>query len=135
MLADEGNNKFDVSMDILEKLFAYSYCCTCHSLRGSRNIMNNNYSRMESFFVDKNWLYTAITRARNLDDVYFMMSNKQSEDTEYKLLRKYFIDKKEGYIHQDYKNGILQPGQEFKSNYINIDWFFNNIKTLWKWWL
>ena len=75
------------------------------------------------FFVDKNWFYTAITRARNLDDVYFMMSNKQSEDTEYKLLRKYFIDKKEGYIQQDYKNGTLQPGQEFKSNYMNIYWF------------
>ena len=27
------------------------------------------------------------------------------------------------------KNGtITQPGQEFKSNYINIDWFFTNIK-------
>jgi hypothetical protein len=86
---------------------------------------------MESFFVDKNWFYTAITRARNLDDVYFMMSDKQSEDAEYKLLRTYFIDKKEGYIQQDYKNGtITQPGQEFKSNYINIDWFFNNIKNI-----
>ena len=53
-----------------------------------------------------------------------MMSDKQSEDTEYKLLRKYFIDKKEGYIQQDYKNGtITQPGQEFKSNYINVDGF------------
>jgi hypothetical protein len=38
--------------------------------------------------------------------------------------------KKDGYIQQDYKNGtITQPGQEFKSNYINIDWFFNNIKN------
>ena len=46
-----------------------------------------------------------------------MMSDKQSEDTEYKLLRTYFIDEKEGYIQQDYKNGtITQPGQEFKSN-------------------
>ena len=59
-----------------------------------------------------------------------MMSDKQSEDTEYKLLRKYLIDKKEGYIQQGYKNGtITQPGQEFQSNYINIDWFFNNIKN------
>ena len=66
-----------------------------------------------------------------------MMSNKQSEDTEYKLLRKYFIDKKEGYIHQDDKNvTFTQPGQEFKSNYINIDWFFKQYKkTLWKLWL
>ena len=35
MLADEGNNWFNVSMDILEKQFAYSYCCICHSLQGS----------------------------------------------------------------------------------------------------
>jgi len=57
---------------------------------------------MESFFVDKNWFYTAITRARNLDDVYFMMSDKQSEDTEYKPLRNYLIGKKEGHNQQDY---------------------------------
>ena len=68
-----------------------------------QQIKNNNYSRVESFFVDKNWFYTAITRARNLDDVYFMLSDKQSEDTEYKLLRTYFIDKKEGCIQHDYK--------------------------------
>ena len=84
--------------------------------------------------MDKNWFYTAITRSRNLDDVYFMMSNKQSEDTEYK---KYSIDEKEGYIQQDYKNGtITQPGQEFKRNCINIDWFFLTIQgTVWKLWL
>ena len=128
MLADEGNNWFDVSMDILEKHFAYSYCCTCHSLQGSSKSGIITIHEWNHFFVDKNWFYTAITRARNLDDVYFMMSDKQSEDTEYKLLRKYFIDKKEGYIQQDYKNGTITPGQEFKSNYINIDWFFNNIK-------
>ena len=129
MLTDETNNKFDITVDIIEKHFTYSYCCTCHSLQGSSKSGIMTIHEWNHFFVDKNWFYTAITRARNLDDVYFMMSNKQSEDTEYKLLRKYFIDKKEGYIQQDYKNGTFtQPGQEFKSNYINIDWFFTNIK-------
>ena len=59
-----------------------------------------------------------------------MMSDKQSEDTEYKLLRKYFIDKKEGYIQQDYKNGTITPGQEFKSNYINIVCFLTILKNI-----
>ena len=36
MLADEANSWLDVSMDILEKHFAYSYCCTCRSLQGSK---------------------------------------------------------------------------------------------------
>ena len=88
MLTDETNNKFDITMDIIEKHFTYSYCCTCHSLQGSSKSGIMTIHEWNHFFVDKNWFYTAITRARNLDDVYFMMSNKQSEDTEYKLLIK-----------------------------------------------
>ena len=38
---------------------------------------------------------------------------------------------KERYLQQDSENGtITQPRQEFKSNYINIDWFLTIYETI-----
>ena len=60
-----------VSLSKIRSNFIFGYCATCHSLQGSSISGPVTIFDWNHYFVDKKWLWTCLTRATNLDDVYF----------------------------------------------------------------
>ena len=60
-----------VPLSCIRSKFIFNYCATCHSLQGSSVSGPVTIFDWNHYFVDKKWLWTAITRATNLDDLYF----------------------------------------------------------------
>ena len=62
----------------VDKHFRYAYCATCHSRQGtsiSGNITIHEWNK--DYLVSKEWLWCAITRARDFNKVYFFKMKKQ----------------------------------------------------------
>lgn len=98
-----GDKKVDrLSKDIL----SLPYCKTCHSVQGSSVEGNVVLFETNHYCVSKNWLYVALTRAKDLDRVFYM------PETEQRMASAYMKKKCLGYIDQDRKAGrIVQKGQ------------------------
>ena len=66
-----------------------------------------------------------MTRARDLNKVYFFKNDKCNEEMERGLVIEYFKNKIEGYKHQDRK-GKREIDEE---NYIDLKWCVDNFKN------
>ena len=122
-----------VPLSSIRSKFIFNYCATCHSLQGSSVSGPVTIFDWNHYFVDKKWLWTAITRATNLDDLYFYdyVSTQKGEDQrgdeEVKMdseLKQYFNKKISGYKTQD--QNAKRP---ISNNYITVDWCLNNFKS------
>ena len=111
---------YDVPIKLIRSHFQFNYCTTCHSVQGSTIGETITIFDYKFFFVSRKWIWTAIGRARNLDDVYFY---DYSEDEEFNLnlIKAYCKNKIKGYKEQDRvaKRGIN------KDNYVNVDWLLD----------
>jgi ribosomal protein S24E len=107
---------FEINLDLVKKCFIHGHCRTCHSYQGSTiedkqiTIFDWNY-----YFVDRKWIYTAVTRATELKNVFFYDGPVDKFDTY--ILHKYLDKKVANYKKQDLQNGI-----EITDNYITVDW-------------
>ena len=129
MLKDIKSGKAQgLNKDKVRSSFIFASCFTCHSAQGSSidgdiTIFDYNHFLIKNY---KEWLWTAITRARDLSRVKFF---KYSDDTEDELnkqnIKSYFSRKVENYKIQDRKAKREIP----KDGYITTEWFMNNIKN------
>ena len=72
-IQDESNgDEFNLLKTKIEKHFIYNYCRTCHSMQGSSIDENITIFDWNHFFVDRKWIYTAITRATDFKHVVFI---------------------------------------------------------------
>ena len=55
----------------IDKHFIFSYCRTCHSFQGSSIDGEICIFDHDFFFVSRKWIYTAVTRATELKNVFF----------------------------------------------------------------
>ena len=62
---------YEVPIKLIRSHFQFNYCTTCHSVQGSTFHESITIFDYKFFFVSRKWIWTAIGRARNLDDVYF----------------------------------------------------------------
>ena len=101
--------------------FDYSYYKTCHSAQGLS--IDNDITIFDcniSPYVDKNFIYTAITRVRDLKQITIFKHSQY--EIERKIISRcmlYFKVKCDGYLEQD--NKFKRPF--LIDNYINSDWF------------
>ena len=99
-LKEYGTNEIvEISSVKLHKNFISSYACTCHSFQGLSVDGKMTIFDWNMPFVSKKWLWTAITRARDLNNVYFY-NGMDAEFTEKQFL-KYCMKKIDGYKRQD----------------------------------
>ena len=111
---------------VLNNHFRYAYCATCHSRQGasiSGNITIHEWDK--DYLVSREWIWCAMTRARDLNKVYFFKNDKCNEEMERGLVIEYFKNKIEGYKHQDRK-GKREIDEE---NYIDLKWCVDNFKN------
>ena len=66
-------------------------------------------------FVNRRWLWTAITRATDLNNVWFYEYSEKTFNT--KIIKSYFCKKIEGYKLQDTK-----ANRTLSDNYVTVDW-------------
>ena len=112
-----------VKENIIDKHFRYAYCATCHSRQGqsiSGNITIHEWQK--SYLVSREWIWCAITRARDFNNVYFFKNEKADEEMLKNLVIGYFKNKVEGYRKQD-----KVAGREIdEENYIDEQWCLNH---------
>eukprot|EP00438_Fugacium_kawagutii_P025372 Skav203192 [mRNA] locus=scaffold3430:4676:8188:+ [translate_table: standard] len=90
--------------EIIEKHFRYAYCATTHSRQGQSidgNLIIHEWNK--SYLVSREWIYTSITRARDINKIYFYKNEKGDTDMFEGLLMNYFKNKVDGYKAQDRK--------------------------------
>ena len=87
-----------LEMDKVRKNFIFAHCATCHSAQGSSvddeiTIFDYNHFLVRNY---KEWLWTAITRCRDLNKVKLLKYNKDTNDEfNQKTIMNYFERKNE----------------------------------------
>ena len=71
LLHEKSKTEIQVPIDKVRKHFIYAYCQSGHSLQASSISGSITFFDYKFYFVNRKWLWVAITRARELDDVYF----------------------------------------------------------------
>ena len=66
-----GDEEFLVSHNRIMNDFTLKYCNTVHSAQEGKFVIADLFSRHEG--ITKEWLYTAITRAADLNDIFFIV--------------------------------------------------------------
>ncbi len=126
------NDELRVPIDAVRKNFTHNYCRTCHSYQGSTiggdddddNDGNNHDGQKNAItifdwrfvHVDRNWIYTAVTRSTDLRKVYFYDYDEE-EEKEGDMLN-YFKSKVSHYKAQDRR--AKRPINE--RSYITPEW-------------
>ena len=115
-LKDESlNEKFEIKKTTVDKFFVYSYCRTCHSFQGSSIDDKITIFDWRFKFVNRKWLYTAVTRATELKNVVFYSGKDEGYDD--KMLHKYLELKVQHYRRQD-----REAKRKINNNFITAHW-------------
>ena len=110
---------------VLDNHFRYAYCATTHSRQGasiSGNITIHEWNK--TYLMSREWLWCSITRARDLNKVYFFKNDKCNDDMEKGLILDYFKNKVEGYKRQDRK----AKRNISEEDYIDVKWCVRHFK-------
>jgi hypothetical protein len=125
VLEDESiGAKYNLPSALVDKHFIPSYCRTCHSFQGSSIDDEITIFDSDFWFVTRKWVYTAVTRATDLNKVQFYMRPPRNElavhgtpDGEQLVLCKFLDLKVHNYMMQDKK-----AGREITDNYVTTRW-------------
>jgi len=115
LVLSEGSNSFELSLDVVRKHFIHNYCRTCHSFQGSSISDKITIFDWRFFFVNRKWIYTAVTRATELSNVVFFEGGCDEIDDV--LLDRYLDRKVDNYRKQDIKHN-----REVTDNFVTKGW-------------
>ncbi len=115
---------------ILDKHFRYAYCARCHSRQGASvagNLTIHEWNK--DWLISKEWIWTAVMRTRDFNDVYYFDNERYEEhmnkELSKEIIKQYFQNKIEGYKYQDRK-----AGRELdKEDYIDVKWCVEKLKN------
>jgi hypothetical protein len=111
----EGGNTLELNKELIRKHFIHSYCRTCHSFQGSSISDKITIFDWKFFFVNRKWLYTAVTRATELSNVVFF--DGPTEELDEVVLDRYLDRKVENYRKQDRNHH-----REVTDNFVTKEW-------------
>ena len=115
-----------IGIDKVRSNFIFASCSTCHSAQGSSidgdlTIFDYNHFLVRNY---PEFIWTAITRARDLSKVkFFKYSDDVNDSFNEACIRSYFGRKIENYKLQDRKAKREIP----KKGYVDVQWFIDNI--------
>ena len=120
------NNDISLTYEVFNKHFKMPYANTCDSVQGLSIDKKITIFDCNTPYVDRYFIWTALTRSTNLNNVQIyehskgeVMSLKRSR------VRVYFNKKIHGYKQQDKKNGR----QHTSDDYIDPEWFKLQYRT------
>ena len=118
---------FMTNTTTLDKHFIHAYCATCHSSQGAsvdKSITIHEWNK--EHLVSREWVYTAITRARYINKVKFFV-NKDVDDTDLNeaQLTRYLEHKIKQYKLQDMK----AEREIDDKKYNDVKWLYDGPET------
>eukprot|EP00438_Fugacium_kawagutii_P027024 Skav232522 [mRNA] locus=scaffold1096:1054611:1057742:- [translate_table: standard] len=120
------DHKVSINIDVVRKNFIYAYCYTAHSKQGCSVDGEVVIYDWKHRYADKNWFWTAVTRARDFSKVKFFKYDDDDERNEIERTMEmdYFNNKVLNYKQQDTKANRETVSEEyidakFLSNLIN----------------
>ena len=113
-----------VSYALIMTCFSLPYCGTVHSCQGDSILEAYLIADFGSFGVNKNWLYTAISRAIRYGNIYFLLEDLSgmSASPSLQVIKKMVV----GYISQDRRRGRLVG--VVPSDFVDSDWIIEKYK-------
>jgi len=120
------NEKQFIPLHLWRKHFIYAYCFTAHSVQGASANESITIFDYKHWLVDKEWLWTSITRCRDLNKVkFYKYSNDTNEVFNKRCIVNYFNRKVQAYKEQD-RAGKRTIDHE---HYIDGDWLLERINS------
>jgi len=117
------DDEMTVPIDLVRKNFIYDSCQTCHSMQGSTTEEKIMIFDWKHPLMSRKWLWVAITRTTNLDNVIFYDYTEKSPDKT--ILHDYIDMKIRKYLDVDAScNRNIKHGE-----YLNRDWFLRHFGT------
>ena len=108
----------------LDKHFRYDYCTTCHSAQGASidsKIVIHEWEK--SHLVTREWLWCALTRSTDFNNVLFYESAEAENELNETTLHKYWLNKINTYKLQDQK-----ANREINDcKYVDPSWFMKRV--------
>ena len=93
----------DVNITLIRDSFILGYCRTSYSYQGSTIRDKMTIFEWDHYFVDREWIYTAITRCNKIGNVLIYNGGYKTEEFNKQKLECYLTKKINGYIAQDNK--------------------------------
>jgi len=109
----DNSVEFELGIPTMRKHFDYAYATTCHSFQGSSTSEKITIYDWKCNFITKEWLWVAITRARDLNNVMFYTGKALHTESFVKSVLK---RKVEGYLDQD-----MKAKRFITNNFITVD--------------
>ena len=119
------NEKQNIELKVLRKHFIYAYCYTTHSKQGCSvddDIVIYDWSK---WYCSKNWYWTSVSRARDLNRVKFYKYDVDENDMSRLRVETYFKNKVMNYIEQDKKSNRPIDDDE----YVDVDFLMDMMNT------
>ena len=119
-------DKFDLLEDVVDKIFIYPYCATCHSSQGSSiNTTMTIHEWGKPYLVSREWIWTALTRCVDFRKVRFFLNKDFDKEMDLNMIKRYFDMKIEGYRGQDAKaTREISDSQD----YVDVRWCLEKFK-------
>lgn len=119
--------EYNIDSNIIHDHFRLSYCYTCDSIQGMSFEEDTKLTIFDSNlpYVDRKFIWTAITRARKLDNVFiFIHSEEEKKRLSNAKMMQYLKFKVDGYKQQDKKKSRTFKEEE----YINNKWIYDELE-------
>lgn len=115
VIISNGQNEIEITLDILNKHFELPYCQTIYSIQGITIKDKITLFDCNCPHVDRNMIWTMITRATSLDNItIFEHNDTEINNLSWSLVRRFFDEK-----INNYKNCDKEKNRNFtKDNYI-----------------
>ena len=120
------NQLYNTSISTLDEHFRYAYCATCHSSQGNsvdKSITIHEWQKQH--LITREWLYTSITRATDINKVMFYKSVENDNELNETTLMRYLDNKVKRYKIQDLKAGRTVDD----ADYIDVKWLFDRMNS------
>lgn len=124
ILEEFDDVRFKIPAKMIPIHFKLPYCRTGHSLQGKTVKDKVTIFEVDSPYVNRKWVWTALTRCRNFDDVQiYETPEDEIEMLNHLKLKQYLNLKIAGYKSQDKKSGR----EIDDDSYVNVDWFYEKL--------
>jgi hypothetical protein len=107
---------FLILKKVVTEKFISAYASTCHSFQGLSVKNAITIFDWKNWYCSRNWIWTAVTRARDLSKVYFYDNNDIGSPLGKAQFEEYARKKIEGYTSQDKEAGRYEG-----INYATVD--------------
>ena len=121
VLTDEEDNLINVSRSLFPYVFKSGFASTCHKAQGRTILGNIRIWDLNCQHVDRNWLYTAVSRTVSWNNIYLSNYDFDSQERPFHTFTETINYDALQYIHDNLENlmdnGTITQMKDYKNGY------------------